>query len=162
MEPAIALFELKASLPPFNITALPDLRQRTAASAVTLGRASYIIAITPRGTLICSIFIPFPLVYPDKTLPTGSGRLTTSRTEDAIELIRSFVSARRSSIASLIPFSFAFCKSRALAFRIISVFSISFSDILLSARSFSPVFFFAAETEAFFAFEPILLRYSFI
>ena len=42
--------ERYASLPPRRMTELPVLRQRAAASTVTLGRASYTTAITPNGT----------------------------------------------------------------------------------------------------------------
>ena len=47
----IALLELMASLPPFNITAFPALKHSENASRVTLGLDSYIIPITPSGTL---------------------------------------------------------------------------------------------------------------
>ena len=47
----IALLELMASLPPLRITALPALKHNPKASSVTLGRDSYIMPITPIGTL---------------------------------------------------------------------------------------------------------------
>ena len=48
---ATASFERAAMLPPRSTAALPDFRQMPAASAVTLGRASYTTATTPSGTL---------------------------------------------------------------------------------------------------------------
>ena len=58
------LFEKKASLPPFRIAQLLDLRHSAATSAVTLGLLSYIIPITPIGVVtrfILSLFFSFPL-----------------------------------------------------------------------------------------------------
>ena len=49
---AIARFERSASFPPRNIVTFPDLKQRAAASAVTLGRDSKMITITPIGHVI--------------------------------------------------------------------------------------------------------------
>ena len=53
------MLDLNASLPPRSITEFPDLIQSPAASAVTFGLASYIIPITPRGTLTLDILRPF-------------------------------------------------------------------------------------------------------
>ena len=47
----ISIFVFIASLPPLKITAFPVLKHNPNASIVTLGLASYIIAITPSGTL---------------------------------------------------------------------------------------------------------------
>ena len=70
----MALLVFDASTPPFNKTALPDLIVKAATSAVTLGLASYIIPITPIGTLILPTFIPLGCCRISSMLPIGSGR----------------------------------------------------------------------------------------
>ena len=46
-----ARFVPSASLPPFSTAALPLLKQSEKTSKVTLGRASKIMPMTPKGTL---------------------------------------------------------------------------------------------------------------
>ena len=85
----IAVFECIASLPPRSTEQLPDFRQSEAASDVTLGRASNITAMTPRGTETFLTRRPFGLVISESVLPTGSGRSATSITPFAIPSILS-------------------------------------------------------------------------
>ena len=66
------------------MTALPDFMQSAAASAVTLGLASYMIPITPMGTLSFVILRPFGLVSPLSIIPIGSGRDITFLTPSAM------------------------------------------------------------------------------
>ena len=56
------LFEFIASFPPLSIVAFPLFIQSVAASTVTFGLDSKIIPITPIGTLVFVIRIPFGLV----------------------------------------------------------------------------------------------------
>ena len=51
-----------AEAEPLSIIAFPDFRARAKASTVTLGLPSYIIAITPMGTVIFVISSPFSSV----------------------------------------------------------------------------------------------------
>ena len=66
------MLDLNASLPPRSITEFPDLIQSPAASAVTFGIASYIIPITPRGTLTLDILRPFGRFILEIASPIGS------------------------------------------------------------------------------------------
>src|SRR5258708_1142584 len=68
----IARQERKLSEPPRRITALPDFRHSTPASAATLGRLSKITATTPSGTRTRSITMPFGRCQLSVTTPTGS------------------------------------------------------------------------------------------
>ena len=136
---ATALFEFIASLPPRSMTALPALRQRAAASEVTFGLASYIIPITPSGTVTFSILSPFGLVEPERTLPTGSGIAATSSTPFAMPSMRSAVRVRRSIIDSAMPFSRAAAISARFASNMLCTFSRRADEISLSAASrFAP------------------------
>ena len=122
MSPKIT-FEWMASEPPLSITALPDLRQRLAASTVTLGRDSYMKPITPRGIRTRPTTNPLGLFHIPVTSPTGSGRATTSFRPSAIDRIVFSSRVNRSIMAALKPFSFA--KER----------SFSFSSLICSSRS---------------------------
>ena len=130
---AIVLLELIASLPPLKITVFPDFRQRAAASEVTFGLASKITAITPIGVDTFSILRPLGLSVAERILPTGSGRVATSRTPLAIPSILSLSNLRRSSMDFAIPFFSPFSKSTLLASIILSVFSIRPSAIFFKA-----------------------------
>ena len=66
-----------ASLPPRNIVAFAVFKQSTPASIVTLGRASKIIPITPKGTALFSIVKPLGRVIVSITDPTGLSRVAT-------------------------------------------------------------------------------------
>ena len=100
---AMARLDWMASLPPRRMTALAALRQRPAASAVTLGRDSYMKTTTPMGTATFCSRNPFGRVRSSSTRPTGSGRAATSRRPLAIAAIRLLLRASRSSIAADSP-----------------------------------------------------------
>ena len=117
---ASILFELIASFPPLRITALPALRLRIAPSTVTFGLASYIMPITPIGTLTFSIFIPLGLVDPSMTSPIGSASPTSSSQDTAMPSILAGVRVSLSIIDSLMPFALALAMSSALAAKISS------------------------------------------
>ena len=111
----IALLEFIASLPPLKIHAFDVLRHKTAASTVTFGLASYIIPITPIGTRFFPIIRPFGRFVIFIISPIGSFNAITSRTPSEIAFILSFVSIRRSIIASRMPLLRAFSISALLA-----------------------------------------------
>ena len=100
-----------ASFPHRKIQALEDFKHKAAASAVTLGRASKIIATTPNGVRIFSILRPLGREPPPIISPMGSGNAATSRTPLEISASRSGVSRKRSVNAWERPFSFAADKS---------------------------------------------------
>ena len=75
----IARQERKLSEPPRRITALPDFRHSTPASAATFGRLSKITAITPSGTRTRSMVMPFGRCQLSVTAPTGSAMLAHGR-----------------------------------------------------------------------------------
>ena len=81
------MLDLNASLPPRSITEFPDLIQSPAASAVTFGLASYIIPITPRGTLTLDILRPFGRFILEIASPIGSGKPAIWRIPSAISII---------------------------------------------------------------------------
>ncbi len=80
----ITILELIASLPPLRIIALPAFNASPVLSAVTLGLDSYIIPITPNGTLINPISMPFGLLHIEMTSFIGSGRAAISLNPSAI------------------------------------------------------------------------------
>ena len=92
----IARHERKLSEPPRRITALPDFRQSTPASAVTLGRLSKITPTTPSGTRTRSMVRPFGRCQLSVTMPTGSAMPRTTATPSAMPSTRAGVSVRRS------------------------------------------------------------------
>ena len=104
-----------ASLPPRRMHTLPDFRHSAAASTVTLGRASKMMAMTPRGTRRRPMMRPLGRVSILSTRPMGSGREMICRTPSTMPAIRSGVSVRRSSMAGRIPASRAAATSAALA-----------------------------------------------
>ena len=110
-----ARLERMASLPPRRIHTLPDLRHSAAASTVTFGRASKMMAMTPRGTRRRLMIRPLGRVSVRSARPMGSGRAITWRTPSTIPAIRSGVSVSRSSMAERIPAAFAAATSSALA-----------------------------------------------
>ena len=128
-------FECSAAEEPRSTIALPDLRQRAAASIVTFGLASYTTATTPSGTRTLRISRPLANRRPSMTSPTGSGRATMSRTPRAIAAIRAASSARRSISAAESPASRPASRSRALASRMSPVRRSSASATASSARS---------------------------
>ncbi len=85
--------ERKLSEPPRRITALPDFRHSTPASAATLGRLSKITPITPSGTRTRSMVMPFGRCQLSVTVPTGSAMPRTVATPSAIALDRAPASA---------------------------------------------------------------------
>ena len=131
----ISLFEFIASLPPLNITVFPDFKQSPAASQVTFGLASYIIPITPNGTLFCPIWRPFGLCHIEITSPIGSWRPISSLSPSAMPLILSSFNDNLSSIASDMPFALAFSTSISLAFNI-DTFSLISSSAINNNASF--------------------------
>ena len=96
----IALFERIASLPPRSMQAFPLLRARAAASDVTLGRLSYIIARSPSGTDTFVIRSPLGRIISSSTLPTGSSRDAALRMDCAMPSMRFSSSASLSIITS--------------------------------------------------------------
>ena len=106
-----------ASLPPRRIQALPDFRHSAAASTVTLGRDSKMMATSPMGTRRRIIFSPFGRSHASVTSPTGSGNLATSSQATAIASRRPWSRRRRSVIAGARPLAWAAARSCALAAR---------------------------------------------
>ncbi len=106
-----------ASLPPRRIVALPVLKQRDAASLVTLGRDSKMMPMTPIGTRTLRMWRPLGRVHSLSSSPTGSGSTATSRTASAIAARRLGSRVRRSIMAFERPFSSARARSSALAER---------------------------------------------
>ena len=135
---ARAMLERMASFPPRSTAALPDFRHKTAASTVTLGRASKIMPITPRGTFFFRISKPLGRTVPYSVLPTGSSSAITAEIASAMPLILFSSSIRRSSIESLmLPLAF----SRSILFCSImyALFSTSAFAIASRARFLSAV-----------------------
>ena len=130
--------ELIASLPPRKITLFPVLKQRPNASAVTLGLDSYIIPITPKGTLFLPIRRPFGRGFILITSPTGSSRLIICLIPSAIPCILSFVSLNLSTRDSFMLAAIAFLISVSFAKSIRSIF---FSSVRASHTAISPSFF---------------------
>ena len=127
-----------ASLPPRSTVALPVFRQRAAASTVTFGRASYIIATTPIGTREQKILSPLGRTK-SSPVPTGSSIVTRARSESQIPDIRALLSIRRSSMWSGTPFSRADARSVRFAFIILSALASSASAIERRRAFFSSV-----------------------
>ena len=106
-----AILEFMARDPPFKTTTLPALKESARESIVTFGLASYIIAITPIGTLTFSIYSPFGLFHPSITSPIGSGSATISSMDPAISWILFSVRRSLSTKDSFVPFSLAYFTS---------------------------------------------------
>ena len=149
-----ALFELMASFPPLKMQTFPDLRQSAAASTVTFGLASKIMAITPRGTLFLIIRSPLGLVTVLSATAVGSGSAITSLTPSAMPFMLSGVSLSLSSIAADMPFFSAFSISVALASSHSALRSISASAIAFNASFLTDVPAVISIREAFFASMP--------
>ena len=154
----IAILEFIASLPPLNITALPVFKHKPAASQVTLGLASYIIPITPIGTLCLPICNPFGLLHIEVTSPTGSANDTTCLNPSAISANLFSSSFSLSNIALVVPFSIAFSKSFLFSLKILSLFSSNFSAILSKASFFCVVVAFISSYDASFALCPFKIN----
>ncbi len=97
------MFELIASLPPRNSTALPAFRHSPAASTVTLGRDSYTIPMTPSGTVIFCSFSPLGRTVSCSIMPSGSSNSATCSRPTAMSSMRSSVRSSRSSMAADSP-----------------------------------------------------------
>ena len=128
-----------ASLPPRRMHTLPDFRHSAAASTVTLGRASKMMAMTPRGTRRRPMMRPLGRVSILSTLPMGSGRAATCRTPSTMPAIRSGVRVSRSSMAGRIPASLAAATSSALAASHSACRSVNISAMAASAAFFLAV-----------------------
>ena len=122
---------------------MPDFKHSAAASTVTLGRASKMMAMTPRGTRRRPMIRPLGRVSILSTLPMGSGRAATCRTPSTMPATRSGVRVSRSSMAGRIPASFAAATSSALA----ESHSVCRS-VRTSAMAFSAAFFLAVPAVA--------------
>ena len=96
-----------ASLPPRRMQALPDFKQRAAASTVTLGRDSKMMATRPIGTRRRTNFNPLGRVQDSVISPTGSGKCATSSQAAAMPSSRFASSLRRSIIAAVNPLASA-------------------------------------------------------
>ena len=136
---AKARFESIASEPPRRIVAFPVLKQRDAASEVTLGRDSKMIPITPIGTRTFSMRIPTGRENSSSNSPTGSGNSATSRTALAIPARRSGFSRSRSIIALVNPFTSARSRSFTFASRMVASCDISESAMATKIRFFCAV-----------------------
>ena len=115
---AMARFEWMASLPPRRMVALPVLKQRAAASAVTLGRLSKMMPMVPMGTRTCSMRMPLGRCQSSSTWPTGSGRVATCSSAAAMASRRFSSRRSRSSMAEERPLLSPAAMSLALAARI--------------------------------------------
>ena len=112
-----AMFVWIASLPPRSTQPLPDFRQRAAASTVTFGRDSKMMATRPMGTRRRIIRRPLGRVQSSVTSPTGSGSFATASQATAISSRRAWSRRRRSVIASVRPLAWAVARSLAFASR---------------------------------------------
>ena len=132
----MAAAEPMASFPVRSTQALPLFTARAAASDVTLGRLSKIMATTPMGTDTRRMESPLGRVISRRTLPTGSGSFTTSRMPSAMAWMRASVSMSLSSITGVMC-DFAASISLAFAARMASVWASSCSAMESRARFFS-------------------------
>ena len=148
------LLEFIASLPPRRSTLLPLLRHKTAASTVTLGRASYMMPITPIGTLTFLILSPLGLFHSSTTSPTGSGRRVISSTEAAKASTLLPSSMSLSTKDSFMPFSRATAISFLFSSIIMSACSLNAFAMSKSALFFSSFVLSIMLFEAFFALSP--------
>ena len=100
------------------MAALPDFTHRPPASAVTLGRLSKMMPITPMGTVMREISRPLGLVHFSVMRPTGSFSSAMSSSPLAMASMRAGVRVRRSTKDDFKSLAFAPSKSLALAARI--------------------------------------------
>ena len=89
--------ERSASDPPRRIRALPERRQRAAASAATLGRLSKIMPMIPIGVRTRAMSSPFGRCQRAASVPTGSGRPAICSIDTAIASSRAGSSRNRST-----------------------------------------------------------------
>src|SRR6185295_15948709 len=147
----IIRFVRAASWPPFRSTALEERRQSAAASAVTFGRDSKIIRITPIGTRTRLQVMPEGALRSSKTFPTGSGCAEIACRPLTISSTRFSSSFRRSSLASLSRSAFAWSTSALLASRMSGSRDFSRAPIAAIAADFAPAVARRSCTEAAFA-----------
>ncbi len=131
----MAMLEAMDSLPPRRTQTLPARKARLAASEVTLGRDSKMIAMTPSGTETLSTRSPFGSVWVDRIRPTGSGRPATARIPSAMSAMRPAVRRSRSSMTGeTVPSARA--RSPAFAARMASVSSTRQSAMVRRTAAF--------------------------
>ena len=99
MAAAMASAVRKLSEPARRIAALPALRQRAPASAVTFGRLSKMTPTTPSGTATRSISSPFGRSKAAICRPTGSGSAPIFSTASAMPESRASSRVSRSMSA---------------------------------------------------------------
>src|SRR5918993_2607063 len=128
----------KLSEPARRIAALPALRHRAPASAVTLGRLSKMTPITPRGVATRSISRPLGRSKRARTRPTGSGRSAMLSTAAATASSLCESRARRSMKAGVCPLPLASAKSCSLAARMDPARARMAAAMARSAAFFSP------------------------
>ena len=114
-----------------------------AASAVTLGRASYTIATTPNGTETFRISKPFSSVRCSKILPAGSSSEARLSRADAIPSIRPSSKNKRSISESFVPAFRASAQSTAFSAQISAASLRRAAAIANNALFFSSVEAFA-------------------
>ena len=85
------------------MTALPALSASAPASAVTLGRLSKMMPITPIGVRTRSIWRPFGRSHSAMVVPTGSGSAAISSSDLAIPSTRAGRACRGRSAPWLVP-----------------------------------------------------------
>ena len=134
----------------------PALRQSPAASAVTFGLDSYMIPITPKGTLINPTSMPFGLLCIEIISFIGSGCAATSLNPSEILWIFSVFNTNLSTLACSKLFFFAFSKSFLFASTILSACFSNSSAILNKALFFDVVEAFFNLNAASRAFSPII------
>ena len=152
------ILDLMASLPPLSMHTFPDLRQRAAASTVTLGLASYMMPMTPRGTLFFPMISPLGLVSMESTWPMGSGNDLSCLTPSTMPSMRFLSRLRRSSMELRMPEASAALRSSSLAESHSSALSISMEAIASRASFFLSVPAEARLKAACFASFPCLSR----
>ena len=165
----MASLECCASLPPFKITALPDFKQSAKTSNVTLGRASYIMPTTPKGTDTLVKIIPFGRMVVESVRCSGEGSCATCRISSAMAVMRSAVSFSRSYLgfatsicaksfalaARMVSVAFSAAEARAIKRLFLVASSIKFSareaaTVLSNRRRYSIVFFLFAKVVIFY------------
>ncbi len=87
-----------ASEPPLRMQALPAFMHSENTSKVTLGRASYTIPITPKGTVTLSMRNPLGRSTLISVIPSGDGRAATALMSATMSRSLSSVRRRRSRL----------------------------------------------------------------
>ncbi|EGE58311.1 hypothetical protein RHECNPAF_33400116 [Rhizobium etli CNPAF512] len=139
MQAWIACDERRESEPQRRITALPALRQRAPASAVTFGRLSKMTPITPSGVRTRSIFRPFGRSQAAMTSPTGSARAAMARIPSAISAMRLSLRVSRSMKEASISLPSTSFRSLAFSARIWALLARIASAMAFNARFFASV-----------------------